>query len=202
MAPAMLCKTCKKTRMGRRVARQMISSQIGNSTPHTSHFLVESQWRTWLKAQIWRTHHIFHGSCCVFDSPRLSLPLHAVCLLSHRLVHPLGLQLLLPRCGGQIPCALSLMRTLTLLPRTSLPHVTSHTATSSQRLMSNTPRSPRMSNGTLMTSTTMTSPSVRRFLTRAKVELMTPMTKVCRPVSRRLSVMEQGDLLLKLSLIH
>ena len=32
----------------------------------------------------------------------------------------LVLQLLLPRCGGQIPCALSLMRTLAPLPSTTL----------------------------------------------------------------------------------
>ena len=36
---------------------------------------------------------------------------------------------------------------------------------------------------------------------RAVDELITLLTKVCRPVSRRLSVMEQGDLLL-ISLIH
>ena len=34
-------------------------------------------------------------------SPRLSLPLLAVYLLSYRPVHPLCSQLLLPRCGGQ-----------------------------------------------------------------------------------------------------
>ena len=42
-------------------------------------------------------------SCCVFDSPRLlTFPLLAVYLLSYLLVHLPSLQLLLPRCGGQI----------------------------------------------------------------------------------------------------
>ena len=75
-----------------------------NSTPHTPHFFVESQWRTWLKSQVWRAQRTFHiiacvifmRSCCVFDSPRLSLLL-AVYLLSYRLFHLPGLQLLLPR---------------------------------------------------------------------------------------------------------
>ena len=63
-------------------------------------------------------------SCCVFDSPRPPhFPLIAVYLLSHRLVFPLGHQLLLPRCGGQIPCALQLMRTMTPLPSTTLSQV-------------------------------------------------------------------------------
>ena len=46
-------------------------------------------------AQVWRAQRTFHvivcvifmRSCCVFDSPRLSLPLLAVYLLSNRLVH-------------------------------------------------------------------------------------------------------------------
>ena len=60
-------------------------------------------------------------SCCVFDSPRLlTIPLLAVHFLSYRLVHLPSLQLFLPRCGGQIPCALLLMRTLAPLPSTTL----------------------------------------------------------------------------------
>ena len=47
-------------------------------------------------------------SCCVFDSLRLlHFLLFAVYLLSYRPVFPPGHQLLLPRCGGQIPCAYS-----------------------------------------------------------------------------------------------
>ena len=61
--------------------------------------------------------------CCVFDSLRLlHFPLFAVYLLSYRPVFPPGHQLLLPRCGGQIPCALQLMRTLAPLPSTTLSH--------------------------------------------------------------------------------
>ena len=49
--------------------------------------------------------------CCVFDSLRLlHFPLLAVHLLSSRPVFPPNHQLHLPRCGGQIPCALQLMR--------------------------------------------------------------------------------------------
>ena len=70
----------------------------------------------------------------------------------------------------------------------------SPTTTSSQRLMSNTPRSPRASSGSLMTSTTMTSPSARRSLTRAEDEPITLKKKACRRVCRRQSVMiERGD---------
>ena len=49
-----------------------------------------------------------------------TFPLLAVYLLSYRLVFPPGHQLLLPRCGGQIPSALQLMRTLIPLPSTTL----------------------------------------------------------------------------------
>ena len=59
-------------------------------------------------------------SCCVFDSLRLlHFLLLAVYLLSYRPVFPPGHQLLPPRCGGQIPCALQLMRTLAPLPSTT-----------------------------------------------------------------------------------
>ena len=105
-----------------------------NSTPRTSHFLVDSHLMTRTcvaQAQVWRAQRTFHviacvifmRSCCVFDSPRLSLPILAVYLLSYRLVHLLSLQLLLPLCGGHIPCALPLMRTLAPLPSTTLSHL-------------------------------------------------------------------------------
>ena len=59
--------------------------------------------------------------CCVFDSLRLlHFPLSAVHLLSYRPVFPPRHQTHLPRCGGQIPCALPPMRTLALLPSTTL----------------------------------------------------------------------------------
>ena len=60
--------------------------------------------------------------------------------LSDHPVLPTARQLQLPRCGGQIPCALPL-RTSAPWPRTSLPQVVSPTTTSSRRLMSSTPRS-------------------------------------------------------------
>ena len=73
-------------------------------------------------------HHIpcviLMRSCCVFDSLRLlHFPLFPVHLLSYHPVFPPNHQLHLPRCGGQIHCALSLMRTLALLPSTTLSHV-------------------------------------------------------------------------------
>ena len=51
--------------------------------------------------------------------------------------------------------------------------------------MSSTPRSPWPSNGSLKTSTTMTSPSVRRSLMRAEDEPITLKKKACPPVCRR-----------------
>ena len=72
----------------------------------------------------------------------------------------------------------------------------SPTTKSLQRLMSSTPRSPRVSSRSLMTSTTMTSPSVRRSFMRAEDEPITLKKKACRPVCRRQSVMiERGNLL-------
>ena len=95
-------------------------------------------------------------------------------------------------CRGEVPCVL-LLRTLAPWPRTSLPQVMSPTTTSSQRLMSNTPRSPRASCGSLMTSTTMTSPSARRSLMRAEDEPITLKKKACRPVCRQSVMIERGD---------
>ena len=63
-------------------------------------------------------------SCVCSDSLRLlHFPLLAVHLLSYRPVFPPGHHLHLPRCGGQIPCALQLMRTLAPLPSTTLSHI-------------------------------------------------------------------------------
>ena len=64
-------------------------------------------------------------SCCVFDSPRL---LHFPLLAVYPIVlsFPPGHQLHLPRCGGQIPCALLLMRTLAPLPSTTLSQKQAH----------------------------------------------------------------------------
>ena len=71
------------------------------------------------------------------------------------------------------------------------PQVMSPTTTSSRKLMSITPKSQWPSNGSLETSTTMTSPSVRRSLTRAEDEPITPKKKACRPVCRRQWVMKE-----------
>ena len=60
-------------------------------------------------------------SCVCSDFLRLlHFALSAGHLLSYHLVLPPSHQLHLPRCGGQIPCAHSLMRTLALLPSTTL----------------------------------------------------------------------------------
>ena len=48
---------------------------------------------------------------------------------------------------------------------------------------------PRANSGSLMTSTSMTSPSARRSLMRAEDEPITLKKKACRPVCRRQSVM-------------
>ena len=103
---------------------------------------------------------IFMRSCCAFDSLRfLHFPLFAVYLLSYRPVFVPGHQLHLPRCGGQIPCALQLMRTLAPLPSTTLSPVMSPTTTTSRRLLNRTSRNPQVRTGPRMTSSTMTSPS-------------------------------------------
>ena len=60
-----------------------------------------------------------------------------------------GHQLLFPRCGGQISCALLLMRTLAPLPSTTLSHVTSPTTTTSRRPLNHTSRNPPAENGSL-----------------------------------------------------
>ena len=69
--------------------------------------------------------HLHALMLCVYSLRLLHFPLFAVYLLSYRPVFPPGHQLHLPRCGGQIPCALSLMRTLAPLPSAtlSLPHL-------------------------------------------------------------------------------
>ena len=115
-----------------------------NSTPHTSHFLVD-QTRTRVAQVVTLAcapHNpcvIFMRSCCVFDSLRLlHFLLLVVHLLSYRLVFPLGHQLCLARCGGQIPCALQLMRTLAPLPSTTLSKTVSPTTSTSRRLLNRT----------------------------------------------------------------
>ena len=94
-----------------------------NTPLHTSHFLVQQQAHAWLKFE----------SCvcrarimCLFwfssTTPLSSFFAHR--LLSYHLVLPPAHQLHLPGCGGPIPSALQLMRTLAPLPSTTLswPH--------------------------------------------------------------------------------
>ena len=69
-------------------------------------------------------------------------PLLAVHFLSYRLVHLPSLQLLLPGCGGQIPCAFPLMRTLAPLPRSILSQVMSPTICTFQTPLNYSSRSP------------------------------------------------------------
>ena len=84
-------------------------------------------------------------------------------LLSYHPVLPPAHQLHLPRCGGQNPCALSLMRTLAPLPSTTLSQVMSPTTSTSRRLLNRTSRNPQARTGP-RTRMTMTSPSARRSL--------------------------------------
>ena len=147
--------------------------------------------------------HQVSSSCVCSDSLRLlHFPLFAHHLLSYHPVLPPAHQLHLPRCGGQIPCALSLMMTLAS-------QVRSPTTTTSRRLLNPTSRNPRSRMGPRITSSTMTTPSARRSLhhcsprsekmMRAVDEPITLKKKVCRPVCRGPSVMiERRDLLTSL----
>ena len=101
-------------------------NQIVNSTPHTSHFLVESQHfychidigsRSRCVAHFISSHPCAHVLCCLILS---DLQLFAFHLLSHLSFHSLY-HLHLP-CGRQEPCALLLMRSQALWPRTILSH--------------------------------------------------------------------------------
>ena len=85
-------------------------------------------------------------------------PLH----LSHPFALPTAFHLHLPWCRGLQPRALPL-RTSVTWTSTTPPQVLSSTTNSSRRLLSSSTRSPWPSSSSLKTSTTMTSPSVRRF---------------------------------------
>ena len=134
-------------------------------------------------------HHIpwvvFMHSCCLFYSLRLfHFTLFAVHLLSYRPVFPLDHLLPLPRCGGQLPCALSLMSTLALLfecdPQTGYEPNDYHMSETTKSLA--------------WRSFHHCSPRSEKKM-RAVDELITLLTKVCRPVSRRLSGVGHDDLL-------
>ena len=129
-----------------------------NSMLHTSHFLVNSNLMTrTCVAQVESLacaahishHHMRHlHALMLFDSLRLlHFPLFAVFFLSCHPVFPPGHHLHLPRCGGQITCALQLMGTLALLPRTTLSQVVSPTTTTSRRPLNRTSRNPPATTG-------------------------------------------------------
>ena len=143
---------------------------------------------------------IFMSSCSVFDSLRLlHFPPFAVHLLSYHPVLPhvmsflLAINFIFHDVMDKIPCALQLMRTLAPLPSTTLSQVTEATEPYIQESS--------VENGSRMTSSTMISLSARRSLhhcsprsekmMRAVGEPITIKTNVCRPVSRRPSVIIQ-----------
>ena len=131
---------------------------------------------------------VVRTSCVILicsDSLRLlHFPHFAHHHLSYHPVLPLAHQLHLPGCGGQIPCALSLMRTLALLPSTTLSLVMSPTTATSRRLLNHTSRRPRSRMGLPTTLSSMTSPSARCSVTHAEDEPITLKKKACRPVCR------------------
>ena len=95
-----------------------------NTTLHTSHFLTDSHAHAWLKAQVVClscAHHVSSSFVLtLFDYSTFLTLLTIISLIIP--VLPLAHQLHLPGCGGQIPCALSLMITLAPLPSTTLSH--------------------------------------------------------------------------------
>ena len=139
-------------------------------------------------AQVWVSFHltvIAMSHAHVKWSPLR--PLHWLFLslhLSHLLALPTAFHLHLPWCRGLQPRALPLRRSVHRTSTTP-PQVMSPTTTSSRRLLSSSTRSPWPSNGSPKTSTTMTSPSVRRSSMRAEDEPITLKEKACRPVCRR-----------------
>ena len=100
-----------------------------NSTPHTSHFSqccttndthMRGSSRMFGVRASHSMRHLHALMLCVWFSS--TSPLSSLCCLSTLLSSCLSSwhQLHLPRCGGQIPCALQPMRTLALLPSTTL----------------------------------------------------------------------------------
>ena len=127
-----------------------------NTTPHTSHFLTDSHAHAWLKSCVSRARIACHDSSSCAHVFVLTLPDYST---SPSLLTIFSLIILsfllsinfLPRCGGQIPCAHSQMRTLAPLPNTTLSQVMSPTTTTSRRLLNHTSRNPR-SQGALFTT--------------------------------------------------
>ena len=185
---------------------------------HTSHVTV-SRWCTFndthmrgssssLVCAVHISHHLMchHHAfmLCVWFS-MTSLLSSSCCLssiFSFRPVFLSGHQLLLPRCG--VPCALPLMRTLAPLPSTTLSQVMSPTTITSRKPLNRTSRNPPAttalnSHDLEYDDYTLAWRSLHHCsprsdkMQRAVDEFITLMTKVCRPVSPRLSVIERGD---------
>ena len=193
---------------------ETFSWMVENCEQHTSH-VTFSCWMTRTRVtQVVSMTCVFHTpriismrSCYVFDSLRLlHFLLFAVCLLSYRFFFYLSdVQLYLSWCEGRISYELSPMRILAPLSSTILSQFMSPTTTTSRRPLNRTSRNLPTRTGPWirMTSSAMTSPLALRSLhhcsprspklSRAVDELITLLTKVCRPVSRRLSVMERGN---------
>ena len=177
-----------------------------NSTLHTSHFLVDTHLMTRTcvaQVQVWRAQRTFHiiscvifmHSCCVFDSPRFSLPLLVVHFLSHHSVHQSSLLLLLPRYWWTT--------TLRTPADEDLDTVAEYDTLTSywpnDYHISETAKPYIQESWTRMTLSTMTTPSAWRSLhhcslrseknQRAVDKLVTLLKKVCCQVSRCLCVM-------------
>ena len=125
---------------------------------HFSHLITRNERGSSRKFGVRTSHSHASSPCahvvCLILFDLLHFPLFAVYLLSYHLVFLLGHQLHLPRCGGQIPCALSANEDLGTLAEYDPSH----------KLMSPNRRILISRMGPSLTSSTMTSPSGWRSL--------------------------------------
>ena len=135
-----------------------------------------------------------HALMCLF---RVS----ASIVLSLLSMFPPGRQLHFPRCGGQIPCALLLMRTLAPLPSTTLLtsyepndyHISEATELYIHESSVENGSPNDLEYDAVTIGKTLSSPKSEKMM-EAVDEPITLKTKVCRPVSRRPSFMiERGE---------
>ena len=138
-------------------------------------------------------------SCVCSDSLRLlHFPLSADHVLSYHPVLPPAHQLHLPRCGGQVPCALQLVRTVASLPSTTHSKVMSPTTRISETTEPYIQES-SVENGSLndieyydvTIGEALSSPlfTQEREYDASRRRSYHSQDKVCRPASRRPSVM-------------
>ena len=92
-----------------------------NTTPRTSHFLTDLHAYAWLKLRVCRAHIICHLHVFVLTLFDYSIFFCLLTIFTLIILPFLLHQLHFP--GGQIPCALSLMKTLAPLPSTTLSQV-------------------------------------------------------------------------------